>query len=814
MPFRIALRSLLRRPGYTLMAVCALALGVGGTTSVYALVRSVLLQGLPYHDADRLVVPDAISPQGYGISLSVPYYHAWRDGTRSFASWGGEAGWSFIRPTDEGSELLQARLILGDFFGTLGIRPQLGRVFDAAETEPGAEPVVVLGNAFWRSTFQADAGVVGTRLVTDRFSATIIGVLPPGTGYPAADVEAYVPMGVLAADLPWEDRESSFGMRAVARLAPGASVETAQSELAGVASALAADVGQPVATPFVHPLSDLFLGDVRAGLWTLMSAVALLLLIACANVANLALARGEARSRELAVRAALGAGRRRLTALLLTESLVLAMLGGALGVGLAALVAGPLPSLLPLDLPPLLAARVGLGAPELGFALAVTALSAALFGLLPALRLGRPERPGRPDSPLRGHTGAGSAATGGRGARRVRDGLVVVQVALSLVLLVGAGLLTRSLQRLVNVDKGFVAEGVVKARLQPRQGTFESPAQRYAFYDELSARLEASPDVTSAAATLLIPLVPRSWERGILPESRPWRPPEMVSVLYDVVTPGYFRTMGIPLVAGRGFGSGDREGSPPVAVIDRSMADEFWPGEDPVGKRVSFADNPHDAGEEPEPDWITVVGVVPNVRHYELESPSRIEIYLPMRQAQPLGLSVVVKHAPGAAAGAASLLRRTVAALQPGVAISELRPMRDVVGDALGPNRALGVLTLLFGSCAALLAALGIFGVLSLAVARRRPELGVRMAVGATPRDVLRLVARYGVALTATGAAVGLLTALAANRLIASLLFQVQPFDPVVYAVAALAMLTVAAAAALAPAAKAARTDPARVLRE
>ncbi len=806
MPFRRALRSLIRRPGFTLLAVGALALGVGGTTAVFSLVQNVLLRGLPYQQPDQLVTPDVRSPQGYLISLSVPYYEAWSARSRVFASWGGSAGWSVIRPNRDGSELLDTRLVLGDFFRTLGMKAELGRVFAAAETEPGAAPVVVLSHGYWQRAFGGDPNVVGKALVTDEFTATIVGVLPPGAGYPSAEVQAYVSMGTLSSQLPWHDRQSSFGMRAIARLAPGMTLASAQADLSRVASELKAEFGEPVATPELRTLGDLFLGDVRPGLWTLMGAVVLLLLIACANVANLALARGEGRGRELAVRAALGAGRARLVRLLLAESLLLAAVGGALGIGLAAVVLGPLPSLLPLNLPRLLAGRIALNPAVFAFALCVTALSATLFGLLPALRLGRGESG-------RLYQGTRSAG-GGRDARRLRNGLVVVQVALSLVLLVGAGLLTRSLQRLAHVDKGFVATDVITARLQAPAGTFDTPERRSEFYDALVAKLDASPDVTSAAATLLIPLVARSWERGILPDSRPWTPNHMESVLYNVVSPGYFRTMGVPLLEGRAFQAADRAGSPRVAVIDETMAQQFWPGEDPIGKKVSFVDSHEHAGGEPAPDWITVVGVVANVRHYELQSPSRIQVYVPMRQAGPMGLSVAIKHRPGAEAAAADLLRRTVASLQPGIAITGLRPLDDVVADALGPSRALGELTLIFGACAVLLAALGIFGVLSLAVARRRQEIAVRMAVGATPGGVVRLIARDGVALAAVGAALGLLGALAANRVIASLLFQVKPFDPLVYLAGTLAMLAVAAAAALAPAGRAAKTEPARVLRE
>jgi len=800
---RTALRALLRRPGFAALAVAALALGIGGTTAVYALVHHVLVDGLPYDEPDELVTPDVRSPQGFLISLSVPYYEAWSERSRSFERWGGSSGWSFLRPTAEGPEPVDGRLVLGDFFATLGIRAEVGRLFSAPETERGAEAAVVLGHGYWRRAFGGDPDVVGRSFVTDEFTGTVVGVLPPGVGYPSAEVEVYVPMGVLD-DLPWETRWSSFGMRAVARLAEGATLEAAQADLDRVAAELAGEYGEAVATPELRPLEDVFVGDVRGGLWTLMGAVGLLLLIACANVANLALARAEGRSREFAVRAALGAGRRRLVELLLVESVLLAAVAGALGVALAALVVDGLPSLLPLDLPALLAARVSLNPPVLAFGAGATLLSGLLFGMVPAARLGRTGRPGRL---LHGARWAGGADD--RGARRIGNGLVVTQVALSVVLLIGAGLLGRSLQRLATVETGFVAEGVLAARLQAQDGTFESPEARHVFYEGLTAELEADPGVESAAATLLVPLVNRNWERLIAPEGSSLERTEMASVLYNVVSAGYFETLGIPLLRGRVFEPSDREDGAPVAIVDETMAERFWPGENPVGKRVTF-----NAGDEGDPvEWLTVVGVVANTRHYELESPSRIQVYVPMRQASPMGLSVAVQHRSGAGA-AADHLRRAVTTLSAGVAIGDLRPLEEIVADALGPRRALGALVALFGGFAVLLAGLGIFGVLSVAVARRRRELGVRLAVGATPGGVLRLVVRYGLVLAGAGCLAGVVGALVGARFIGSLLYEVGSFDPPVYVLTTLAVLGLAAASALAPGMRAAGTDPARVLRE
>ena len=814
MTLRLALRALLRRPSFTLLAVGALALGVAGTTSVYSLVHNVLVEGLPFPEPDRIVTPDVRSPQGYLISISIPNYRDWGERSRVFESYGGSAGWSFIRPDVEGgAEVMNTRVVIGDFFEALGLTPEHGRLFGGAEADRGAPPIAVLGHGYWQRAFGGDPSVIGESLVTDEFTATIVGVLPPGTGYPSPEVEAYVPMGVLGESVSWDSRVSSFGTRMVGRLASGVTLDAAQSDLSRVAREVAAEEGAEVATPELRRLDDLFLGEVRSGLWLLMGAVGLLLLIACANVANLALARGESRGRELAVRAALGAGRRRLVGLLLTESALLAIAGGVAGLALSAVAVRALPALLPLDLPALVADRVALNGPVVLFAVGVTTLSALLFGLVPALRLGWGEGGSGDES---GAAGAatlrhGSRLSSSRASRRLRDGLVVTQVALSLVLLVAAGLLTKSLSRLGQVDKGFVAEDVMTARLQPQDGTFPDVEQRWAFYDALKSRLDASPDVEVSAATLLLPLVNRSWERVIAPEGAPsFEINDMESVLYNVVSEDYFRTLGIPLVRGRAFDTRDVAEGAPVAVIDETMAELFWPGEDPIGKRVAF--NPQNPGDAP--SWLEVVGVAENVRHYELQSPSRIQVYVPMRQAGGLGLSVAVKTRPGAGAAGAELIRDAVADLAPGTAVLDLRPLSDVVDDAVGPDRSLGALTALFAGFAALLAALGIFGVLSLAVARRRRELGVRMAVGATPASVVGLVARYGLLLAGIGAVFGILAALAASRVLTSVLFEVGGFDLAVYAGVTGAMMAVALAAAAAPAVRAARVDPARVLRE
>jgi len=807
---RTSAKSLLRRPGYSLLVTATLAVGIGGATSIFSLVDGVLLRALPFGNGDRIVAVEVTDANtGYGISLSIPNYRDWAERNRVFDRFGASAGWGFVRPTPEGAERVDARTVLGDFFGTLGVEAALGRLIPADDTGPGATPVAVLGHGFWMRAYGGDPDVIGRSLVLDDRPYTIVGVLPAGVGYPRPDVEVYVPMGVLAASLPWDVRDSSFGTTALARLAPGTTLEAAQRDMNRVTDEVDALEGKAVVTAQVLPLRARLLGGVERGLWLLMGAVGFLLLVAGANVANLALARGEARGSELAVRRALGAGSGDLVRLLLAESAWLSAAGGVAGVALAVGAAGVLPRMLPVQIPALMAAGIGVHGPVLAFALALTVLSGGLFALAPALRASRSV----------GDLRHGRRTTGGREGRKMRDALVVAQVALSLVLLVGSGLLLRSLHNMTSVDKGFVDQGVVTARLSQPRGAFATTADWLSFYDDLVARLDASPEVARTALSLLVPLSDRSWERRVVPEDAPFEPDAAPSVLFNVVSPAYFDVMGIPLERGRPFTTADDADAPPAVVIDGTMAARFWPDQDPIGKRITLMEP---AGDDDRPDapdevvWRTVVGVVPNVRHYELTSASRVEAYVPMRQAfRASGVSLtVLAKARGEAGILPGLLRRAVANLRPDIPIADLRPLTGYVDDQLGPSRALGATTSLFAVVALLLAALGIFGVLSLAVARRAPEIGVRMAVGASPGDVLRMVVARGLALTAVGILVGATGAALAGRALEAFLFDVRPWDGSVYGVVAVLLSAVAVTAATAPALRASRTSPVEVLRE
>jgi len=797
---RIAARSLRRRPGFASVAVLTVALAMGGITAIFTVLRGALLEPLPYEEADRLVTVDVVSRQGFYISTSIPNYRDWAR-SRAFDRVAADAGWGMTLTGDGPAEVLSLGAALGDLWGTLGTTAYLGRLFDPGETEPGSPPAIVLGYDFWSRRYGEDRRVLGRTIVLDDRPHTIIGVTPPGFSFPEPGVDGYVPMGSIPG-LPFDDRESSFGTRIVARLAAGTGVETAVEDLARISASVTAEEGVETARAEIRTLRDYVVGDLRPALWILFGAVLFVLLIATANVANLTLARGEDRRQEVAVRTALGAGRRTIVSGLVLESLLVSLAGGAVGIVLA--FAG-LKALIPL-LPETVATagdRIALDGTVLAFTFLVALASGLAFGAIPALRVSRPD--------LTGDLKEGSRSAT-RGNRRLRSALVVAEVALSMVLLVGAGLMIKSLGQLRNVDKGFEAQGRLTARIAVGGEDYPTPEAWRGFLSDLERRAGALPGVRRAAVTLLLPLSNRSWERRIFPEGVALEG-DGDSFLYGVVSEGYFEALGIPILRGRAFGAADREGVDPVTIIDETMAERFWPGESPLGKRVVFEFD--GTPEAPEPVYRTVVGVTRNVRHYELETPSRIQAYIPYLQsgtAWGMGMYVVLDTTVPPE-DLVSPLRAEVAALDPDVPVSRVQTLRTYVDDSLQGDRTLGGILSSFSALALLLAGIGIFGVLSYTVAQRTREIGIRMALGADRGAVRRLVARDGLALGALGVALGLLAAVGLTRILSGFLYGVSPVDPVVYGGLAVFLLLVTLLATYGPAVGATRVDPAEVLR-
>ncbi len=798
-----ATRSLVKRPTFTAVVVLTVAVGVGGNVALFSVVNAVLLRPLAFNEPDKLVTLDVRAHTGFYISLSVPNYMDWEERNRSFESIGGSTGWTMTLAGLGAAEVINGRLVIGDFFGTLGVEPLLGRAMTKSGTLPGAEPVAVLGHRFWQRKFGNDPNAVGQTVTLDGQPYSIVGVMPPEFGYPASTTDIYVPMGVLVSQLPWNTRSSAFGTRAIARLAPGVTLESAQEDMDRVGRQLREEFGNTVATAEVRPFAHYYIGDVRMQIWLLMGAVAFVLLIVTANVGNLLLVRGEDRRGEFAVRTALGASRGVVLRQLLTEGAVLSFVGGALGLVLAYVLVGLLVPLLPDTVPVALAQRIGIDGNVLLFTLTLTAVTGLIFGLLPAIRVSS-------ESPLN-ELRTVNRVTDSRGLR-LRSALIVTEVALATVLLIGAGLMVKSLARLRNVDKGFSSENVLTARVSKQ---YADSADWRRFYSDLLSRAQSLPGVQSAALTLLVPLTSRSWEFRILPEEVPWDDEQAQSVLFGLVSQDYFQTLDVPLLRGRTFTESDRGGTEPVVIVDETMAERFWPGEDPLGKRVSFDRAPESTPENPVRLYRTVVGITKNVRHYELVNPSRMQIYVPFRQTRRWGsdLHVVLKTSVLPTSLVAPL-RREVSRLDSDAPLFRVQTLDAYVDAELAGSHAVGNVLLLFGAVALLLAGMGIYGVVSYSVARRTREIGVRMALGARQGEVVRWIARQGLSVSVAGVVIGLGAAVALTRVMSSLLFEVSPIEPITYAGLAVFLLLVAAIATYLPARRATRVDPVTALRQ
>ncbi len=797
----VAARNLRRRPGFAAVAIGTVALAIAANTAIFSVVNGVLLRPLPFRNPERQVTLDARAPTGFLVSTSVPNYRDWRDRSRVFESFAGEAPWGHTLTGRGPAVDTESHLVLGDFFGTLGLTAALGRVFTPDETasHSGGPSIAVLGHSFWVQRLGRDSSIVGQTLMLDERPYTVVGVLPSGVGFPGPEAEVYLPMAA-EPGLPWDDRDSSFGLRAVARLAPGVTVASARLDLERVGREVGQLEGKKPVMPEVQSVETHLVGDIRTPLWILLGAVGFVLLIAVANVGNLLLARGEDRQKELAVRTALGADRGSLVRLLLIEALLVAAVGGLLGVGLAYLAVGALVPLLPTDVPTVLLSRIRVDGAMLGFGLLTALAAGALFGYLPALRSARMNLAGAVKSGSRSVTAGGG---------RLRAALVVAEIALALVLLVSAGLMLRSLDRLGKVDKGFRSDHILTAAVPLASSRYPDKARWRGFYASLRERAAALPGVDRAALALVLPLGNRSWELRVWPEGTPTEPETGQSVLYNIVSPEYFAALEVPILRGRGFNATDRDGSPLVAMIDETMAERFWPGEDPVGKRVTIGE-PDSSGAKV---YRTVVGVTKNVRHYQLTAASRVQIYVPFDQTYRrwgMGLHLVLATA-GAPSRLSEPLRAMVTQLDPDAPV-KTRPLDDYVGGAMAQSRAMTRVLAAFGASALALAGLGIFGVMSYMVARRTREIGIRIALGAAATDVTWWIGGRALRLTALGLLIGVLGAAGLTQVLRKALFEVNPLDPVTFGLGAAGLAAIAMAAALLPARRATRVDPVTVL--
>ncbi|MEW5927741.1 MAG: ABC transporter permease [Gemmatimonadota bacterium] len=804
---RYAWRGLLGAPGFAGVAVLTLALGIGAATSIFSVVDAVLLRPLGLAEPERLVTirewrPESgEAPRGRPGTVSPANFFDWREQAKSFASMAYFVQWPLNLTGDGPPQEAQVQLASANLFETLGVKPLLGRTFRPGEDDPGGEAmafgdVAVLDHGLWQSRYGGDPAIIGKTIRIDGEPVTVVGVMGPDFRVLNQRPDLWIPLGIT----PGNRTTMGRFMTAVGRLGPGVTHERASAELDQVALRLEAaypgfNTGFRVWT---LPLREEVVGDVRPALLVLLGAVAMLLLIACTNVANLLLGRASARRQEIAVRLSLGATRGRLVRQLLTESLVLALVGGMLGIAAAALGTRALVRSLPqsVQLPRL--DMVSLDARVLAFALAVTLLTGMLFGLAPALAATRTDLQGT----LRDAT---RTATGGAAAVRLRSTLVVLEVGLALMLLVGAGLLLRSFQKLQAVDTGMQAEGVLTLRMSLGSDAYSTDEAVQGFMQRLVPALEGLPGVQAVGSIQFLPLsgaksATSAW-RGDRPKPATGqeRPADIRAVGGD-----YFRAQGVRLLRGRVFDARDAAGSTPVVVINEALAREQFPGEDPVGRRLVY-----DWGEDFDTE---IVGVVADVRETSLTDAPAPAFYRPFTQFPDGNLNVVVRAAgdPAALAGA---VRAQVRELDPNLPVASVQTMESVLADAAARQRLSSYLLAGFAGVALLLAAIGLYGIISYGVAQRRGEIGVRVALGADRRNILRLIVGQGMALTAAGLALGLVGAFALTRLLRSLLFGVTATDPATYLAVPLILAAVALAASWLPASRAARVDPATALR-
>jgi putative ABC transport system permease protein len=794
-----------KSPGFTLVTVLALALGIGATTAIFSVVNTVLLRPLPFPNAERIVFMGEWSQQIPEMSVSYPNFMDWRDQNQVFEQIAAFRNANYVLTGVGEPERLDGRQVSAAFFPVLGVSPVLGRNFSPEEDKPGANPVTVISHGFWQRRLGGDPAVLNKPVLLNGESYTIIGVLPQTFEW-QSPVDVFTAVGLRADRMM--DRDSHPGMYVLGLLKPGVSVEQSRTEMKAIAARLAAQYPQTNAGNSVslQSLQDQAVQDIKVALWLLFWAVVFVLLIACANVANLLLARAASRSKEIAIRTALGAGRLRIIRQLLTESLLLSLLGGTVGLLFAMWGIDALLSIIPDDVPRLLTANISLDGRVLVFTFGLSVLTGLLFGLAPALQASKSNL----NESLKEGGRSGSA---GGSHQRVRNLLVVAEVALSLLLLVGAGLLIQSFMRLQQTDLGFDPKNILTLRVPLPESRYKENAQVAGFWDELQNRLRALPGVESVGLTRGLPMN-GGIESGITVEGQEAAEKKDMTIAVNLFTSAnYFSTMKIPLLRGRYFTEQDTKDSQPVVLIDEMLAARFFPNADPIGKRLKMgtADN--------QAPWMQIVGVLKHVKHYRPNEEPRVEIYTPYKQVNPEFFAAATRsmwlavktHSDPASLTAA--IRNEVQQIDKDQPISNIQTMENIVAATVAPQKFATWMLAIFAATAMLLAAIGIYGVMAYSVTQRTHEIGIRMALGAGQKDVLRMVVRQGMTLAFIGVALGLVGAFAATRLMSSLLYGVSATDPFTYGGVAIMLAAVALFACLIPARKATRVDPMIALR-
>ena len=800
---RYGFRTLRKRPGLSAIAIITLALGIGANTAIFSLVSAVLLRPLPFADPDQLVMiwEDAAFAGFPRNTPSAANYQDIKTQSHSFTEVAAMDQRSFNLTGDGEPQKVEARGVSANFFPLLGVQPQAGRWFVAEEDKPGANRVVMLSNALWQQRF-GGTNVLGRDILLNGEKYTVVGVMPPSFQFLESKVGMWVPIAFSSEQLASRGRHY---LTVVARMKPGVDFTQANTEVRTIFQRIAHDnpdsAGRLVA--YALPLRDQLAGDLRRPLYVLLAAVVFVLLIACANIANFLLSRVASRRREMALRAAIGASRKDIVRQLLVESFLLASFGAAGGILLAFISFAFLQKLIPDGL--VVSNNLRLDLPVLGFTLLVALLTAVIFGLAPALQASRIDL----NDALKQGGRSGSQASG----NRLRATMVVIEVSLALVLLVGAGLLIQSLMKLRGQYSAMSPEKVLTMRTVLARGKYSEPAQRLSFYQQVLERARSLPGVVAAGYTTSVPLEWKGGTNGFSIEGRSVEQATAGGLAYDAnhrqVSADYLKAIGIPIISGRGFTESDDERAVPVAIVNETMARSYWPGENAIGKRFKLGDP-----DEKDVPWITIVGIAGDVRQMGVDEPVKPEMYFPYQQGSepfytPRDLVLRTSVEPLSLVAAAT---QAIHQIDPDQPVSNIRTMGQVVSEETSWRELGMTLLTVFAGLALLLASLGIYGVLAYFVVQHTQEIGVRMALGAQPRNILSLVLKRGMSLVAVGVAIGLAAAFALTRLMAGLVFGISVGDPLTYGIVAVLLVLVALMACFVPAQRAMRVDPLQAL--
>jgi putative ABC transport system permease protein len=799
---RYALRTWLKKPAFAGVIVLTLALGIGANTAIFSVVNAILLKPLPFHRADRIALlwgDDRANGnhRGQMSNTDINDYRAQKSVLEAASTY---SGWNPLLTGGGEPERVNGALVGDDFFKVLGTHPMLGREFLTEEQQDGKDQVVILSNELWRVRFGGDPTIVGKTILLNLRPHTVVGILPADfRPLPSTLIDKPAKLYRPAAEVIDDKQRSARHLRGIARLRDGVTFEQAQAELSLVASRLEQQHPESNTNSAINvvPLYEDTVKDLRPTLWLLLGAVGFVLLIACANVANLLLARATLRAPEMSIRTALGASRRRLIRQALTESALLAVVGGGLGCLLAVWGIGVLKTLAGRLLPQLTAVEIDLRV--LGFTLLLSLLTGIIFGLVPALQASRPDL----NDVLK------EAGRGGFVVRsRLRSVIVTAQIAFALVLLICAGLLIRSVSRLRSVDPGLSYTNVLKMDLGLPSIKYSNDEKRIGFYRKLTERVRQLPGVVDAAVVTPLPISTGFDQTSFDVEGQPTVPGQEPDADRYIVTPGYFHTLGIPLRNGRELTENDREGAAPVLVVSEKFAEKFWPHENPIGKHIRLPWNP---GREDAP-WRTVVGVVGDVKQYGLDKPSSVALYLPHAQ-HPVSFMSLVTRTESAPESMIGAVRQTVRSLDADQVPTDSMTMEQLLAESIQLRRFSMLLLGVFAALALVLAAVGIYGVMSYSVSQRTHEIGIRMALGAQATDLMRLVMGNGLLVIGSGIVIGVVAALGLTRLMQSLLFGVTATDITTFVMVSGGLIVVALLACYLPARRAAKVDPLTALR-